>query len=284
MKQNTSKWKKVMGWMLFLVAIGFFCMQIGYLVLHERFQVEYVDNRLFYIINIVCLVCLTLAILLLLQSTRKFIMSISSISALLIIGHVFLLISSNNEIKNITSISPDWKHVLSIKENMESGEAIYYRSYYGILARPKEVLPEQTIGEYQVEWLAEDVGAVTYKAANNTTQQFIATYGDRGSGISYYYVGAQTHGNWQGDNVELVSGPEGITVTENGEAEIFQWDDIHQFGTLAIVLKKNGEAAWTIALHENFQVDTGTIEANEGNILLYKATMENAEPIVLSRS
>lgn len=283
MKQNTSKWKKVMGWMLFLVAIGFFCMQIGYLVLHERFQVEYVDNRLFYIINIVCLVCLTLAILLLLQSTRKFIMSISSISALLIIGHVFLLISSNNEIKNITSISPDWKHVLSIKENMESGEAIYYRSYYGILARPKEVLPEQTIGEYQVEWLAEDVGAVTYKAANNTTQQFIATYGDRGSGISYYYVGAQTHGNWQGDNVELVSGPEGITVTENGEAEIFQWDDIHQFGTLAIVLKKNGEAAWTIALHENFQVDTGTIEANEGNILLYKATMENAEPIVLSR-
>ena len=270
--------------MLFLVAIGFFCMQIGYLVLHERFQVEYVDNRLFYIINIVCLVCLTLAILLLLQSTRKFIMIISSISALLIIGHVFLLISSNNEIKNITSISPDWKHVLSIKENMESGEAIYYRSYYGILARPKEVLPEQTIGEYQVEWLAEDVGAVTYKAANNTTQQFIATYGDRGSGISYYYVGAQTHGNWQGDNVELVSGPEGITVTENGEAEIFQWDDIHQFGTLAIVLKKNGEAAWTIALHENFQVDTGTIEANEGNILLYKATMENAEPIVLSRS
>ncbi|MBR3119022.1 hypothetical protein [Oceanobacillus profundus] len=284
MKQNTSKWKKVMGWMLFLVAIGFFCMQIGYLVLHERFQVEYVDNRLFYIINIVCLVCLTLAILLLLQSTRKFIMIISSISALLIIGHVFLLISSNNEIKNITSISPDWKHVLSIKENMESGEAIYYRSYYGILARPKEVLPEQTIGEYQVEWLAEDVGAVTYKAANNTTQQFIATYGDRGSGISYYYVGAQTHGNWQGDNVELVSGPEGITVTENGEAEIFQWDDIHQFGTLAIVLKKNGEAAWTIALHENFQVDTGTIEANDGNILLYKATMENAEPIVLSRS
>lgn len=284
MKQNTSKWKKVMGWMLFLVAIGFFCMQIGYLVLHERFQVEYVDNRLLYIINIVCLVCLTLAILLLLQSTRKFIMIISSISALLIIGHVFLLISSNNEIKNITSISPDWKHVLSIKENMESGEAIYYRSYYGILARPKEVLPEQTIGEYQVEWLAEDVGAVTYKAANNTTQQFIATYGDRGSGISYYYVGAQTHGNWQGDNVELVSGPEGITVTENGEAEIFQWDDIHQFGTLAIVLKKNGEAAWTIALHENFQVDTGTIEANDGNILLYKATMENAEPIVLSRS
>lgn len=270
--------------MLFLVAIGFFCMQIGYLVLHERFQVEYVDNRLFYIINIVCLVCLTLAILLLLQSTRKFIMIISSISALLIIGHVFLLISSNNEIKNITSISPDWKHVLSIKENMESGEAIYYRSYYGILARPKEVLPEQTIGEYQVEWLAEDVGAVTYKAANNTTQQFIATYGDRGSGISYYYVGAQTHGNWQGDNIKLVSGSEGITVTENGEAEIFQWDDIHQFGTLAIVLKKNGEAAWTIALHENFQVDTGTIEANDGNILLYKATMENAEPIVLSRS
>ncbi|MBP2078769.1 hypothetical protein [Oceanobacillus polygoni] len=284
MKQNTSKTKKVIGWVLFLVANGFFCMQIGYLVFHERFQVDYVDNRLFYIINIVCLIILTLAILLILPSTRKLITIISSISVLLIIGHVVLLISSNNEIKNITSISPDWKHVLSIKENVESGEAVYYRSYYGILARPKEVLPDKKIGEFQVEWLADDVGAVTYKAANNTTQQFIATYGDRGSGISYYYVGAQTHGNWQGDNIELVSGPEGIMVTDNGETEMFQWDDIDQFGTLAIVLKKNGEAAWTIALQENFQVDTGTVEANEGNILLYKATMEKNEPIVLSKS
>lgn len=284
MKQNTSKTKKVIGWVLFLVANGFFCMQIGYLVFHERFQVEYVDNRLFYIINIVCLIILTLAILLILPSTRKLITIISSISVLLIIGHVVLLISSNNEIKNITSISPDWKHVLSIKENVESGEAVYYRSYYGILARPKEVLPDKKIGEFQVEWLADDVGAVTYKAANNTTQQFIATYGDRGSGISYYYVGAQTHGHWQGDNIELVSGPEGIMVNDNGETEMFQWDEVDQFGTLAIVLKKNGEAAWTIALHENFQVDTGTIEANEGNILLYQATMEKNEPIVLSKS
>ncbi|WP_339229250.1 hypothetical protein NSQ77_05045 [Oceanobacillus sp. FSL K6-2867] len=283
MKQNTSKWKKIIGWVLFLVAIGFFCMQIGYLVLRARFQVEYVDNRLFYIINIVCLICLTAAILLLLQSSRKFIIIVSSISALLIIGHVALLISSNNEIKNITSISPDWKHVLSIKENVESGEAVYYRSYYGILARPKEVLPDEPMGEYQVEWLADDVGAVTYKAANNKTQQFIATYGDRGSGISYYYVGAQTHGNWKSDNVELVSGPEGIMITENGKTEMFPWDDIQQFGTLAIILKKNDEAAWTIALHENFQVDTGAVEANEGNILLYKATMEKTEPIVLSR-
>lgn len=47
-----------------------------------------------------------------------------------------------------------------------------------------------------VEWLAYDVDAVTYKTKDNTIQWFIGTYGDQGSGISYYYVGAEINGKW----------------------------------------------------------------------------------------
>ncbi len=62
---------KIAGWLLFLFAIGFFCLQMGYFFVHERFQVEYIDNRLFYIINIFCVICLALAILLLLPLIEK---------------------------------------------------------------------------------------------------------------------------------------------------------------------------------------------------------------------
>lgn len=198
-----------------------------------------------------------------------------------IIVNAVMLVGSNQEIKNITSVSPDFKHVLSIKENTEIGEAVYYRSYYGFLARPKERLPYETDGNFKVDWLANDVAAVTYKAADNTIQQYIGTYGDRGSGRSYYYVGAEIHGIWQGETLEVVSDTEGISVTENGKTELFDWDNIHQFGTLAVILKKNNEAIWTISLNENFEVHSAASEPTVGSISLYKATMEKNQPITL---
>ncbi|MDR9794096.1 hypothetical protein GBG21_03225 [Aeribacillus pallidus] len=71
------------------------------------------------------------------------------------------------------------------------------RSYYGILARPKERLPYKTDGEFKVEWLANDIAVVTYKTVDHTIQQFIGTYGDRGYGRFYYYAGAEIHGRWR---------------------------------------------------------------------------------------
>ncbi|WP_121604765.1 hypothetical protein [Virgibacillus sp. Bac332] len=280
MKRNSTK-QKWIGWMLFLFTIAFFCLQIGYLIVHDRFQVEYIDNRLFYMINIVCVACLFLANILLLRITKRFKIIGSSIIFLFIAVHVVLLVDSNKQVNNITSVSPDFKHVLSIKKNVESGSAVYYRSYFGILARPKDSLPAEIIGDFKVDWLAKDIAAVTYKTADNSIQQFIATYGDRGDGTSYYYVGAQIHGNWQGDNIKVVSNQEGISVTQANQTELFTWDTIEQFGTLAVVLKKNNEAAWTISLNENFEVDSAASQSNVGNIRLYKATLEENQPITL---
>lgn len=273
---------KIVGWILFLCAMGLFTMQIGFLIASTRLQIEYIDHRLFYIINSLCILCIALAIFLLIRITRKVMLIGVSIALLLIISQIILLHESNKNIKNITSISPDFKHVMSIKENVMSGEAVYYRSYYGILGRPKETLPYKTVGKYKVEWLAKDVAAVTYKSSNDTIQQFIATYGDRGGGTSYYYVGAEIHGTWEGDDVKVISAPEGITVNVNRETELFEWENIVQFGTLAVVLRKNDEAVWTISLSENFKVDSDSYEKREGNIRLYKAIMENNRPITLN--
>jgi len=279
MKQNRKK--LIAGWILFLVAIGLFCLQMGYLLVHDHYQVEYIDNRLFYLINILFVVCILLALILLLRLPKKFLIIAITAAGLIIILQTVLLTNSNNEIRNYISISPNFKHIFSIKKNVASGEAYYYRSYYGILARPKEKLGHKIHGEYKVQWLAKDVATFTYQAPNETIQQFIGTYGDRNKGLSYYYVGAEIQGVWKSNNITVVSSPDGISVTENNHTEQFEWDDIHQFGTLAVVLKKNNEAIWTISLNENFVVESDSTIEKEGNITIYKAVIENEQPVVL---
>lgn len=271
----------MIGWMLLVFAIGFVCLQLGYLFVHERYDVEYIDNRLFYIINIFCVIFLCVSILLLLQLTKRFQWIMVSVVSLFIIGNIVLLVQSNQAIKNMTSISPNFKHVFSIKEDVESGEAIYYRSYYRILARPKERLLDKVDGDYKIEWLAKDIAAFTYETTDQSTQQFIGTYGDRKNGLSYYDVGAEVQGEWQADDVNVITGPDGIAVTENNQTELFDWDHIEQFGTLAIVLKQDDEAVWTIALNENFVVDSYSTEDSKGNITLYKADVGDVEPVTL---
>lgn len=281
MKQKNDNVNKIIGWILFLCAIVFFSLQMGYLFVHERYQIEYVDNRLFYIINILGLLCLFLANLLLYKLTKKLKFICIGIAGIFIIVQIGLLVDSNEKINNITSISPNLTHVFSIKKNVTTMDAVYYRSYYGILARPKEILPDEINGEYKVEWLANDIAAFTYQSAENTIQQFIGTYGDRKDGLSYYYVGAEIQGIWQGENVEVISSQEGISVTENNKMEMFPWDNIEQFGTLAVVLKNDNEASWTIALKENFEVHSDASTPTVGNISLYKATMNKNKPVIL---
>src|SRR5699024_2601241 len=143
--------------------------------------------------------------------------------------------------------------------------AVYSRSYYGILAPPKQKLPYETIGDFKLEGLAHDVAAVTYKTPDNTIQHYIGTYGARAGGSSHYHVGAEIHGLWQGDNGGVVSDTEGISVTANGKSELFEWVNIHRFGTVDVVLKKNNEDVWTISLNGNFEVHSAAPEPTAGD-------------------
>ncbi len=198
------------------------------------------------------------------------------------------MINHSKRINHIVSISSDFKNVLVIKENRATGQAIYYRTYYGIFARPKETLPYRTIGEFKVKWLEKDIAAVTYKDSIHSIHQYIGTYGDRNEG-SYSYVGPSIHGKWQAGSVRMISDSEGITIDNNGEVESYDWKNIVQFGTIAIVLMKNNEATsmnnneaqWTIALNENFNSNSNSSIPPSGEITLYKATMDINEPLKL---
>ncbi|WP_342431592.1 hypothetical protein [Neobacillus sp. FSL H8-0543] len=288
MNPTINQKKKIGGWLFFLFSIMLFCAQMGYFFLQSRYNVEYTDNRIFYLINILILISLVLTIFLLFTVTKKWKMIIVSILVVLTLLLVGLMINHSKRINHIISISSDFKNVLVIKENRATGQASYYRTYYGIFARPKEMFPYRTIGEFKVKWLEKDIVAVTYKDSIHSIHQYIGTYGDRNEG-SYSYVGPSIHGQWQTESVRLISDSEGITIDNNGEVEIYDWKNIVQFGTIAVVLMKNNEATlmnnneaeWTIALNENFNSNSNAAIPPSGEITLYKATMDIIEPLTL---
>ncbi|WP_033826543.1 hypothetical protein [Bacillus andreraoultii] len=301
MNRTYSKAKKIGGWLLFILSLSFFGLQMGYLLFHGTYQLEYIDNRLFYVMNILIVGFLFSSILLLFQIDKKWKWGSFTILVIFIFVNIMLITTEDQKVKSVTSISPNFQHSFAIKENPMTNEAYYYRSYYGVFGRPKEKLPYQTTGLFNVKWITNDIATVTYKGKDKNLHQYNATFGDRSGGISYYYVGTEMHGVWEGDGVEVVSNTDGITILEDGKSEVFDWNHVVQFGTLAVVLtrshqqdipsdwtnerhtlNKETEAVWTIGLNEDFQVKSdGQQQGNRGSILLYKATMEDSTPIKL---
>ncbi|MGN8646715.1 hypothetical protein ACTNEO_12850 [Gracilibacillus sp. HCP3S3_G5_1] len=274
-----KKWTKWSGISFFLMAIGFSILQIGSLIVQSRFQAEYIDNRLLYIFNIIIIISLAISMLLLL-SFRKIGNSILIVIAILMVSaNGYWMYQSNQTIENITSISPDRKQVFSLKKNADTDAATYYRSYYWILARPKEALPSPIDTEGEVKWLADDIAVFTYRDKQEQIQQFVGTYGDRNDGLSYSYVGSQIHGQWEEENTEVTVSSEGIMVVHQGYQHLYEWEQVHQYGTLAIVLEENNEAEWTIGLGDDFSYDQNTLDSPTGEILLYEATLADNEAI-----
>ncbi|MBH9967931.1 hypothetical protein [[Bacillus] enclensis] len=270
------------GRLLFFLSIILFIFQMGYLFLHATYNLEYIDNRLFYVVNILIAAGMAASIFILFAIPKmwKIISSVTAIILILLQGG--LILNHGQQTKQIVSFSPDMKNQFVLKEDRKTGEAVYYRTYYRIFARPKEVLPYETQGKFKLKWLENDIAALTYPASDNSIHQYIGTYGARDSGISYSYVGPTIQGQWEGNDARIDSRPEGISITYNGKSGQYSWDNVVQFGTIAIVLMRGGEAEWTIGLNENFQSHSNDPKPPSGEITLYRASMDRVEPVKLT--
>ncbi|WP_082232868.1 hypothetical protein [Halobacillus massiliensis] len=279
--KSRTKLTKILTGVLLTIAVGLFCMQAAYLLFHTRFEVEYTDLRLFYVINIIIVVCLTVSLFLVFRMSKIWKIILPVLAVGLMTFQIVMMMNQNDRVHHVVSLSPDLKQMLVLKEDVETGQSTYYRTRYGLFARPQENLPYETKGDFKVKWLEDDVAAVTYQAADGTLHQYIGTYGYRDSGISYSYVSSSLSGKWRGENVQVTTTPEGIIVEDAGKPQLYPYDDIVQFGTLAIVLTNQDEAEWTIALNENFASHSNDPDPPEGEITLYEASMEENEPVTL---
>lgn len=146
------------------------------------------------------------------------------------------------------------------------------------------------VGRLKKQWMTGDCCAITYQTTDGSTHVHMATYGDRGSGYSYYYVQAQLYGTWReydsntdpGLVLRNVSGVEGVIVEP--DAASGQYPETYtrnvQFGTLGLALcDDDGLPQWTVALGSDFVADSGS--EKEGTIILCPVSMEPTEAVTL---
>ncbi len=187
----------VIGGILIGAAVCLIAIQCLYIVFKKYFEMEYIWSELFYIINGMILIFI-FAGGIYLKKTRRLFMKKAIVIAFLSIffANGAAAVIFNDGVKSIVSLSPGLDELLVLKRE-ESGRTTVFRQQKLLFVKAADTLPFTMSKEPKLQWLADDAGAVTYKSADDDgLHQYVMTYGDRGDGISYYYVWNAAFGRW----------------------------------------------------------------------------------------
>ena len=276
-----KKIKKIIGIISIIILILSLLIQGAYLYVLRKHNFEYVIDILEYIMNEITIVSATISMILLTKNKRiKNIITYILCALFSIINIAFMF---NNGFKNrcIISFSSDFSNELVLKANKDTGAIRLYRNQKLFLfAKENEQFEHELDGEIKKQWLENDICAITYKDKDGNLREFVVTYGDRGNGISYYYVTTALIGNWQvstqyGNATQMLVDSKGITIKKNGKSELFKYEECKQYGTIALVLYKNNVPKYVIGLDKNCEIDEKTdIIKKGGTITLSEISME----------
>ena len=276
-----KKIKKIIGIISIIILILSLLIQGAYLYVLRKHNFEYVIDILEYIMNEIIIVSATISMILLTKNKRiKNIITYILCALFSIINIAFMF---NNGFKNrcIISFSSDFSNELVLKANKDTGAIRLYRNQKLFLfAKENEQFEHELDGEIKKQWLENDICAITYKDKDGNLREFVVTYGDRGNGISYYYVTTALIGNWQvstqyGNATQMLVDSKGITIKKNGKSELFKYEECKQYGTIALVLYKNNVPKYVIGLDKNCEIDEKTdIIKKGGTITLSEISME----------
>ena len=276
-----KKIKKIIGIISIIILTLSLLIQGAYLYVLRKHNFEYVIDILEYIMNEITIVSATISMILLTKNKRiKNIITYILCALFSIINIAFMF---NNGFKNrcIISFSSDFSNELVLKANKDTGAIRLYRNQKLFLfAKENEQFEHELDGEIKKQWLENDICAITYKDKDGNLREFVVTYGDRGNGISYYYVTTALIGNWQvstqyGNATQMLVDSKGITIKKNGKSELFKYEECKQYGTIALVLYKNNVPKYVIGLDKNCEIDEKTdIIKKGGTITLSEISME----------
>ena len=256
-------------------------LQISYLLLLKPYYYQYASDILFYIINEIIIVTLGLIFLILVNIKKNFVKNVVICVLLIILTIINVAFMINNGFENkwIIEFSKDFSSELVLKRNKKTGEITYYKNTKGLFVKDEEILSNE-VEEIKTQWLTNDICSITYKDKKGNLQEFVATYGDRGNGRSYYYVINSIMGEWQefsqyGDENKVIVDSKGITIVKDGKEELFSYEESKQYGTIAVVLYKNNNPCYVIALNEDCKLDEQTnIVKKGGTITLLEISMD----------
>ena len=280
-KEKIRKIKNVVGISAFVICIICILIQGVYFTIFKRHNYDYVIDILFYIINEIIFITAIISINCLIKKlkNKKIVVYVGFLIVTLI--NIAYMINNGLDNKCIISFSNDFSNELVLKINKKNGTiTLYKNAKLFLFAKQKEQFSYEIEGNIKKQWLANDICSITYKDKNENLREYVVTYGDRGNGISYYYVSSAISGNWQvftqyGNPTQLLADSKGITITKNGKEELFEYVDCEQFGTLAIVLYKNKVPRYVVSLDENCEIDEDMdIIKKDGTITLTEISMD----------
>ena len=276
-----KKIKKIIGIISIIILILSLLIQGAYLYVLRKHNFEYVIDILEYIMNEITIVSATISMILLTKNKRIKNIITYILCALFSIVNIAFMFNNGFKNKCIISFSSDFSNELVLKANKDTGAIRLYRNQKLFLfAKENEQFEHELDGEIKKQWLENDICAITYKDKDGNLREFVVTYGDRGNGISYYYVTTALIGNWQvstqyGNATQMLVDSKGITIKKNGKSELFKYEECKQYGTIALVLYKNNVPKYVIGLDKNCEIDEKTdIIKKGGTITLSEISME----------
>jgi len=275
-KEKVQKVKKRIGVISIIIFVFALILQIVYLIIFKRHNYEYVIDALEYIINQIMILSATSSIILLLKK-KKINIIIYFMAVIFTIANIAFWCNNGLKNKSVVSFSKDFSNELILKINNDTGSIKLYRNAkLFIFAKENEQFDYELKGNIKKQWIENDICGITYKDKNNKLREFVVTYGDRGDGVSYYYVLNALLGNWQvfttnGKPTQMLVDSKGIKITKDGKSEIFEYNECKQYGTIALVLYKNEVPKYVIGLDKNCEID------NKTNIIKKDGTITFAE-------
>ena len=282
-EKKVQKVKKRIGVISIIIFVFALILQIVYLIIFKRHNYEYVIDALEYIINQIMILSATSSIILLLKK-KKINIIIYFMAVIFTIANIAFLCNNGLKNKSVVSFSKDFSNELILKINNDTGSIKLYRNAkLFIFAKENEQFDYELKGRIKKQWIENDICGITYKDKNNKLREFVVTYGDRGDGISYYYVANALLGNWQvftrnGKPTQMLVDSNGIKITKDDKSEIFEYNECKQYGTIALVLYKNEVPKYVIGLDKNCEIDNKTnIIKKDGTITLAEISMDKTK-------
>ncbi len=282
-KEKVQKVKKRIGVISIIIFVFALILQIVYLIIFKRHNYEYVIDALEYIINQIMILSATSSIILLLKK-KKINIIIYFMAVIFTIANIAFLCNNGLKNKSVVSFSKDFSNELILKINNDTGSIKLYRNAkLFIFAKENEQFDYELKGRIKKQWIENDICGITYKDKNNKLREFVVTYGDRGDGVSYYYVANALLGNWQvfttnGKPTQMLVDSKGIKITKDGKSEIFEYNECKQYGTIALVLYKNEVPKYVIGLDKNCEIDNKTnIIKKDGTITFAEISMDKTK-------
>ncbi len=291
-KRRPSPWK-ILGWVFAAAGILLAIVQLIYyaVLLPCGFQAIY--DWFPYLLNGTALILGAGALYCLLLPGRKLFFAILSVFFLLFAANLVFFFLFGASSRTEVRFSPQGGHQVIVKQEKESGNARLYRNpLLWLWAKPEEEFPYPVQGDIKFQWMTSDICTVTYQTDGGETHQYTATYGERGDGVSYFYVINAIRGTWnntdEGQPAPLLKAEaDGITLTSSDGTKRLQFsaENCVQFGTTSLTLcTKEGIPLYSLSMDENCTLDQNNNVQTGGTLLLCPVSMEDTDIFFYERA